>query len=144
MSSVFDVAKFFLHNLGPISTWKLQKLCYYAQAWSLAWTETPLFNEDFEAWANGPVCPELFHEYQGKFIIYENDLYKGSIAVLNEDQLDTLNVVLKDYGNLKPYELREMTHKEDPWIIARNGLPDGARCNNFIKKSDMGRYYGSL
>ena len=144
MASIFDVANFFLQNLGPISVWKLQKLCYYAQAWSLAWTATPLFNENFEAWSNGPVCPKLFHELQDKFTIYENDLHKGSIAVLTEEQLDTLSVVLKDYGNLEPYELREMTRNEDPWLIARNGLPDGTRCNNIIKKSEMGREYGSL
>ena len=56
MASVFDVAKYILNNKGRMSTWKLQKLCYYSQAWSLAWTETPLFEEDFEAWKNGPVC----------------------------------------------------------------------------------------
>ena len=55
MASVFDVAKYILHKSGRLSTWKLQKLCYYAQAWEIAWTETPIFEEDFEAWANGPV-----------------------------------------------------------------------------------------
>ena len=53
MANVFDVAKYILNSVGgDISTMKLQKLCYYSQAWSLAWGET-LFNEDFEAWSNG-------------------------------------------------------------------------------------------
>ena len=43
MATVFDVAKYILHKKKKLSTWKLQKLCYYAQAWSIAWTEHPLF-----------------------------------------------------------------------------------------------------
>ena len=48
---------------------KLQKLVYYCQAWSLAWDDKPLFDEDFEAWANHPVCPELFKHHKGKVYI---------------------------------------------------------------------------
>ena len=69
MATVFDVAKYILRKCGRISTWKLEKLCYYSQAWTMAWDEIPLFNEDFEAWANGPVCPEFFKEHKGMFSI---------------------------------------------------------------------------
>lgn len=60
MANVFDVAKYILEKLGTLSTMKLQKLCYYCQAWSLVWDDTPLFDEKFEAWANGPVCRNCF------------------------------------------------------------------------------------
>ena len=121
-----------------MSTWKLQKLCYYAQAWSLAWTEKSLFDEDFEAWANGPVCRELFYAHKGKFVVEESDLICGSIDNLSEDAIDTINVILRDYGNMAPFELRELSHSEEPWIIARNGLPEGAKCSTVIEKSNMG------
>ena len=71
MANVFDVAKYVLKRLGPITTMKLEKEVYYCQAWSLGWDEKPLFHEDFQAWANGPVCPELFHKHKGKFVIDE-------------------------------------------------------------------------
>ncbi|WP_307850044.1 MULTISPECIES: type II toxin-antitoxin system antitoxin SocA domain-containing protein [unclassified Saccharopolyspora] len=38
---------------------KLQKLVYYSQAWHLVWDERPLFDEPVQAWANGPVVPDL-------------------------------------------------------------------------------------
>ena len=69
MASVFDVAKYILENCGTMSTMKLQKLCYYSQAWSLVWDDTPLFEEDFHAWANGPVCKELFFYTQGQYSV---------------------------------------------------------------------------
>lgn len=54
--NVFDVAKYILHELGAIQVWKLHKLIYYCQAWSLVWDDEPLFEENFYAWDNGPLC----------------------------------------------------------------------------------------
>ena len=59
MTSIFDVAAYVLDKLGVMTTMKLEKLCYYSQAWSLVWDERRLFPERFEAWANGPVGPDL-------------------------------------------------------------------------------------
>ena len=50
MVTVFDVAKYILQVKGEMSAWKLQKLCYYAQAWHYTWTEKRLIKEEFEAW----------------------------------------------------------------------------------------------
>lgn len=129
-----------------MSTWKLQKLCYYSQAWCLAWTGEPLFNEDFEAWSNGPVCPELFHAHKGLFIVSLENIsaISESIPALTEDQTETIDRVLNTYGSWAPYELREQSHEEIPWRDARGNLSIGERCQTKIKKSVMGEYYGSL
>lgn len=144
MATVFDVAKYILHKLGDMSTWKLQKLCYYSQAWSLAWTSEPLFREDFEAWSNGPVCPDLFSQHRGKFIVGEKDIARGDASNLSSEQRDTIDSVLEKYGNLAPYELREQSHAEKPWKDARGDLPVGERSDTVITKASMGEYYGSL
>ena len=47
-----------------INNSRLQKLVYYAQAWHLALYDTPLFEEDFEAWIHGLVIAGLFEEYK--------------------------------------------------------------------------------
>lgn len=144
MVDVFDVAKYILNSIGSISAWKLQKLCYYAQAWSLAWTESPLFQERIEAWANGPVCPALFREHRGRFMVTANDIVSGNANNLDADQMDTIDKVLGHYGDWEPYELREQTHSEDPWRIARGDTPPGAPCTNEITRDSMGEYYGNL
>lgn len=144
MSNIFDVAKYILKKCGKISTWKLQKLCFYSQAWSLAWTERTLFENDFEAWSNGPVCPELFHAHQGKYSVTYNDLYQGNEDNLSADDKDTIDTVLDSYKDMDPYDLREQTHSEQPWIDARGNTPPGEKCTNIISKDSMGEYYGSL
>lgn len=146
MANIFDVARYILNKNGQMSTWKLQKLCYYSQAWSLAWTGDPIFPEDFEAWSNGPVCRELFYAHKGKFVVSESDIPKSreSGIPLTDDQVETIDRVLETYGKWQPYELREQTHTESPWKDARGDLPVGERCQTVITKPAMGEYYGSL
>lgn len=91
-----------------------------------------------------PVCPELFYAHQGRFSICAGDLLKGDPCHLTDDETDSINVVLRDYGDMEPYALRELSHKEAPWKDARNGLPEGEKCRNVIRKESMGEYYGSL
>lgn len=144
MATVFDVAQYILEKTGKISTMKLQKLCYYAQAWALAWTEAPLFSEPFQAWVNGPVCPDLFQLHKGKFLVTSSDFSKGDAAVLTPDQKDTIDKVLDYYGSWEPYELREQTHSEKPWKDARHGLADDEPSDKEITQNSMGEYYGNL
>jgi len=143
MATVFDAAKFILEQKGELSTMKLQKLCYYAQAWSLVWDDKPLFDEDFEAWANGPVCPQLFYSTQGRFSVDNSDL-KGSSSDLNDEQKETVLEVLRYYGDKDAQWLSQLTHMEEPWKEARHGLPLGARSNQIISKESMAMYYGGL
>ena len=77
--TVFDVAAYILANQPksrPITAWKLQKLVYYCQAWSLVWDEQPLFKEKILAWANGPVVKELYEQHKEQF--YVTKLRKGT------------------------------------------------------------------
>ena len=52
--SIFDIANWFLHKV-TCDQKKLQKLCYYAQAWHLAMYGSELCTASFEAWVHGPV-----------------------------------------------------------------------------------------
>lgn len=142
MASVHDVAAYVLEKRGSMSTMKLQKLCYYSQGYSLAWDEKPLFDEDFEAWANGPVCYELFTSHRGRFTVA--DWPSGSSAVLTSEEKDTIDGVLLAYGGLSGQQLSDKTHNEAPWMGARADLPLGAKSNALIEKESMQDYFGSL
>lgn len=144
MANVFDTAKYILKEYGkPMSTMKLQKICYYAQAWSLVWDDVPLFEENFQAWANGPVCPELFKKTQGIFSVTPEH-ETGGEGDLSDNQKDTISKVLDYYGRYSAQQLSRLTHMEDPWNLARVGVPDGVGCDAIISKESMAIYYGGL
>lgn len=143
MANIFDVAKYILEKKGTMSTMKLQKLCYYSQAWSLVWDDEPLFEDDFEAWANGPVCREMFLKTQGKYSASADD-ETGGMGDLTDNQKDTIDKVLEHYGEHNAQWLSQLTHMEDPWNEARNGIAVGEKCNQVITKDSMALYYGGL
>lgn len=142
MASVFDVAAYIVRKKGELTAMKLQKLVYYAQAWSLVWDEKPLFEERIEAWANGPVSPDLYYAHQGEFIITEEP--KGDFKKLKNYEKETVKAVLRDYGSKSANWLSALTHKESPWVDARKGIPDGERSNRLISHASMSEYYGNL
>jgi uncharacterized phage-associated protein len=144
MADVFDVASYILKRRGPMTAMKLQKLVYYCQAWSLVWDEAPLFDERIEAWANGPVCPELYDVHRGWFTVSPSEFKRGDTTKLTKEQAETIDRVLDAYGKLSSQELSDLTHREDPWKEARRGLPATIRSNVEITHAAMAEYYEGL
>ncbi|EGO5859756.1 hypothetical protein B6A11_01275 [Enterococcus faecalis] len=144
MSDVRHVARYIIEQLGGMTTMKLQKLVYYCQAWSLAWDEKPLFEEEFQAWANGPVCYELFSEHRGKFKVDENFLQDYSDYKFEPDELETIRIVIEHYAEKSPHYLSELTHKERPWKETRGSLPLGESSMEIIPKELMQEYYAGI
>ena len=140
--SVHDVAAFILKNRAEMTTMKLQKLIYYCQAWSLVWDENPLFSENIEAWSNGPVVRELYDKHKGQFKVSKWPL--GNSDLLTENQMETICRVLDFYGDKTSQWLSDLTHNEDPWKNARQGLSLGERSDRVISHADMVEYYSSL
>lgn len=141
MTTVFDIAAYILKKKGSLPAMKLQKLVYYSQAWSLVWDETPLFKEPIEAWANGPVAPDLYARHRGQFRVSE---ISGSPVSLSTSQKETVDKVLEFYGNHDSQWLSDLTHMESPWIDARKGLFPGQRGNEVISHASMAEYYEGL
>ena len=142
MADVFNVAQFILEQHGAMTAMKLQKLVYYSQAWHIAWTDDVLFDNRIEAWADGPVSPDLFAKHRGMFRV--SSVRNATSAELTDVERDTIRRVLAFYGPKSPQWLSDLTHMEDPWRLARHGVPDRAASNKEITPQSMGEYYASL
>jgi uncharacterized phage-associated protein len=142
--NVFDTAKYIVEQTGPITAWKLQKLVYYSQAWSLVWDERALFEDDFEAWANGPVVRALFNEHKGRLNVDAFMFPRGDSKNLDDTARNTIDIVLRDYGKFSGRELSEITHSERPWKEARKGVPAGDPSENIIDRDTMTDFYLGL
>ncbi len=144
MATAHDVAAYILGRVSGVSHMKLQKLLYYAQAWSAVWTEKPLFADRIEAWANGPVVPSVFQTLKGCFLVKPNLLPTGNPDALTADERDTVDRVVGFYGPHDPQWLSDLTHMERPWQEARIGVAPGDRCGNEITLASMAEFYGGL
>lgn len=144
MSKIYDVARYITATCGEISAMKLQKLMYYAQAWHMVWEEEPLFAEDFEAWANGPVLPAIYNKHRGCFKVAESLFNEGDTSNLTEKEKENIEKVLEFYGDKTAQWLSNLTHQEDPWLKARGDTPIGDPSNKIIPLSEIHEYYSSL
>ena len=141
---VNNVARYILeHKGGHMSTMKLQKLVYYAQSWSLVWDEKPLFDSRIEAWANGPIIPDLYDQHRGLFIA-TIDTFPEDSEKLTEDEKETIDVVLGAYGHLNGQQLSDLSHSERPWREARKGVEDGASSTNKVSEEVMQEFYSAM
>ena len=143
MYTVFDIANWFLSK-QEMSHKKLQKMCYYAQAWSYALHNKPIMEEDFQAWVHGPVSPRLYQKYKGNGF---HDLkYNSSegIPEFSSEETELLESVFLTYGDYTGNALEALTHKETPWVEAREGVAPDENCRNIISTDTMRRFYQSI
>lgn len=147
MTNVLSVAGFLLEEVGAMSTMKLQKLCYLSQGWHLAWRDEALFDEDFQAWKNGPVCYELFQLHRGLYDVSYADLQartSGPIPPLSEDEKRYVRAAIQPYHDLSGLQLSEVTHEQEPWMNARQGISEGAASREIISKDSIRSFFSSL
>jgi uncharacterized phage-associated protein len=107
-----------------VSPLRLQKLLYYAQAWSLAMRDRPLFREDIEAWIDGPVVPRVYARFA-----HDGDRCQISpsspLVSLSADDDAFVRSVWRAYRNYSATALHYMAQYEDPWRLAHGGPSDG-------------------
>lgn len=140
MQNVFDVAEWFLAK-EPMTHKKIQKLCYYAQAWHCAlFNGKRLFADDFQAWIHGPVCRPLFDKYHGYGWLHIPKADRTNFP-FTEDESNVLESVYYAYGHLDGDQLEALTHKESPWLKARGDIDPAAVCTNIISTEDMRACY---
>lgn len=140
--SIFDVANWFLSK-ESMTHKKLQKLCYYAQAWCYALKGYKLTDTTFEAWVHGPVSPVLYERF--KDFGYDTIRLCGNfIPPFDSGDLELLESVWVTYGNHTGNALEALTHNELPWKVARQGYEPGERCSIPISPEIMKSYYQSI
>lgn len=122
---------------------KLQKLCYYAQAWFYTLKGIRLMNTDFQAWVHGPVAPDIYDKLKcfGFSGIRLAEKYCG---VIEDDDLELLESVWETYGDSTGNALEALTHTEKPWVDARLGYSPDERCSVVITLKSMAEYYSSI
>jgi uncharacterized phage-associated protein len=146
-----DIAEYFIAFSNTVNTsitnLKLQKLVYYAQAWHLALFNRPLFQGNFQAWTHGPVLPTLYYRYKefsGRPIELP-ELDEEHLDQLEQkfgtDLTDFLEEIISKYYGFTAVQLESLSHSEQPWVSARNGLIDKSVSNNIINNKDILNFY---
>ena len=143
---IFDIKKVaryialsLLTKQMTVSPLKLQKLLYYAQAWSMVFfgRQRQLFADVPQAWVNGPVYPTIYNMWKNRnmcehltptdFETTEDvmDEALGEVTKqlgFEDDEIQLLEQIVLKYGSKSQNYLIFLTHSELPWCEKREGL----------------------
>lgn len=146
MLKAIDVANFFVDLASSMeeefmTNLKVNKLVYFAQAWSLVRLNRELFSEDVVAWTYGPVIPSVYDAFRpcGRNKI-EHVCGEYTQAKFSSEELDLLVDVALQYGQYTAPTLVNITHKpKSPWSQVYKEHE-----NNIITKESMREYFSAL
>jgi uncharacterized phage-associated protein len=136
-NELLDIAENTGATVDPL---QMQKLAFLAQGWTLGLTGVELFREAIEAWAHGPVVPELYHSLKmfgaspirGRLRAYD---YAQRRVIVARETLDPIEgeivrAVWQKYGAWSGSQLIALTHQPgSPWSQARQSREYNARIN---------------
>jgi uncharacterized phage-associated protein len=153
---VGDIANFFisksLETGRAVTPLQLQKLIYFAHGWNLGITKTPLILENIEAWKNGPVIEELYHEfkrYSYNPISEFSEQISGqdlSEPVLDETTTLFLEKIWTTYSKRSGLDLSRLSHEVgSPWhtIVTKLGGVYRIPANKVIPNDLIEKYFNS-
>ena len=127
-----------------ISNKKLQRLLYYAQAWTKVFSGERLFDDPIEAWVHGPAVRSVYREFKD----FEFGPISPTVIPTEErdfgEKKETLDEIWRVYGKYDANYLEMLTHNEEPWIEARNGLEINENSSNEISLDTMQSFYARI
>lgn len=128
-----------------ITNKKLQKLLYYSQAWSMAINERPLFKDKIEAWVHGPAVRSVYLNFRNfGYQPIVKDVLAKDVEKIDARAKKLLNEIWRIYGKHDAQYLELLTHNEEPWQEARQGVGTSESSDNEISLEKMQSYYSNF
>ncbi|MEG2273229.1 MAG: DUF4065 domain-containing protein [Acinetobacter sp.] len=141
-------------NITDLTPMKLQKLVFFAHAWSLAASNNPLIKDKVLAWRYGPVIESVYHEFKsygsnnitkpGTELIWSDDpddivkaKFSAPMIPKSDDYANSIiDVVLDVYGDKSAVFLSNLTHeKGSAWDVTKEHHHDGSSKGYVIPNS---------
>lgn len=145
MLNAIDIANFFVDLANSdsddcMTNLRVNKLIYFAQAWSLVRRDMPLFSEEIQAWTYGPVVPSVYHAFKdyGRERI-QNVHGEYSPDIFSSEELELLIDIAQYYGKFTSPALVDITHSDNsPWQKVFSKTE-----NRIISKGSLKEYFSA-
>lgn len=121
-----------------VSNLRLQKLLYFIQCVFFAVKKSPCFSDELEAWAYGPVVPEVYRKYKVFGSTFIPEPTNNEKKFLPQD-VSLMKNMLDTCASRTTSTLVEISHNQAPW---KNVYIEGM--NNTITKESISKYVKGL
>lgn len=93
-----------------LSNLELQKISYIAEMMKLGRSGEPLIKEDFEAWANGPVVPQLYHAVKAYGAGPVKDVFRDPVIAVDDPDYVPIYDAFMFMKGMNPGQMVAETH----------------------------------
>lgn len=123
------VIKYLLIRCDDMAPFTLHKLLYYIQSFYYVFTDSFLFEENCEAFVNGPIYRSVLERYEVfGYRDANSDILANNKLRLDNEERNVIESIIKFFGCYSEKMLKQMTQNEAPWILTRT---------NIISKNDF-------
>lgn len=141
-SQLFLYAAYIIAKCGDVTPLQLQKMLYYTQACFIIFYSRFAFADECEAWIHGPVYKNVYEKY--KDYRYDAISSTAKIPNLKSEEEVILNLVIENFGRYSGKALEDFTHKELPWLKAREGLSENEPSTRVIDNNLIFEYFTDI
>lgn len=135
-------------QMEEVTPLALQKILYFIQGIHMALYGKPMYTEDCEAWVHGPVYPKVYNLFRDfKYNPIEDHrfaIFYGRSKELNADEKNVIDLVVRTFGTYSGKTLERITHREKPWVDARDGYGEVDAAEVVIPQDDMSAYFAGV
>lgn len=142
---MLSTISYIFEKANEVTPLALQKLLYFIQGIYMMIFNEPMYEEDCFAWVHGPVYENVYNAFKSfqynPIDDYRFVILKNRFKELSNEEKHVIDLVLDTFGMYSGKTLEKITHKEKPWIEAREGYTLLEPSHKLIEKEDIRLYF---
>lgn len=144
-SKLEQIVNYVITSIGEVTPLALQKLLSFSNGVNYALNGKQLINEECQAWAHGPVYPQIYNKYKRYGYKPIDDgicsTHGCMLSKLSKDELKAIDLVISTFGVYSPKTLEKISHSQDFWIEKRIGYKENQVGKEVIDEAAIKLFY---
>lgn len=146
-SKIDQIANYIITHIGEVTPLALEKLLSFSNGVNYALNGEQLIFEESQAWAHGPVYPQIYNKYKKYgYKPIDDGIYSTHgcmLSKLSEEEIEAIDLVINTFGIYSPKTLERISHSQDPWKEKRIGYKEDEAGQEVIDEASIKLFYTS-
>jgi uncharacterized phage-associated protein len=144
-SKIDQIANYIITHIGEVTPLALQKLLSFSNGVNYALNGKQLIFEESQAWAHGPVYPQMYNKYKRfGYKPIDDGIYSTHgcmLSKLSAEEIKAIDLVICTFGLYSPKTLERISHSQEPWKEKRIGYKEDEAGREVIEEASIKRFY---
>lgn len=144
-SKIDQIANYIITHIGEVIPLALEKLLFFSNGVNYALNGEQLIFEESQAWAHGPVYPQMYNKYKRfGYRPIDDGIYSTHgcmLSKLTTDEINAIDLVINTFGLYSPKTLEKISHSQKPWQEKRIGYKEDEAGREVIDEESIRIFY---